>query len=123
MKQLDQILTLTEAAELLGVAQSTLRNQVKRERLAARLIGKTWVTTRDEVERYRRDSLGNVGRPRGMAEGFRILGFRPTIVGEPNPCAVCAEFRGRTLDSNSPDAPDLPLAGCTAERGCTCRYE
>jgi hypothetical protein len=38
--------------------------QVKAGRLGARLIGKTWVTTRADVERYRLDHLGRLGRPR-----------------------------------------------------------
>lgn len=59
----DNILTLAEAAELLGRSATTLRAQAVAGRLRARLIGKTWITTRDEVERYRRENLGNVGRP------------------------------------------------------------
>lgn len=62
MDDLD-ILTLAEAAELLGRSPVTLRAQVAAGRLRARLIGKTWITTRDEVERYRRESLGQPGRP------------------------------------------------------------
>jgi hypothetical protein len=62
------ILTLAEAAELLERAPSTLRNQVKAGNLRARLIGKTWVTTRAEVERYRREHLGRLGRPPGIIE-------------------------------------------------------
>jgi excisionase family DNA binding protein len=57
------ILTLAEAAELLGRSPTTLRSQVAAGRLRARLVGKTWVTHRAEVERYRRDSIGKVGRP------------------------------------------------------------
>lgn len=56
-------ITLAEAGELLDRSPATLRNQVKNGRLQARLIGKTWITTRAEVERYRRESLGQVGRP------------------------------------------------------------
>jgi len=63
MASIEDILTLAEAAELLGLSPDTLRNQMKRGRLAGRLIGKTYVTTRDEVERYRLESLGQVGRP------------------------------------------------------------
>ncbi len=63
MDQLD-IITLAEAGELLDRSPNTLRAQVKNGRLAARLIGKTWVTTRAEVERYRRESLGQRGRPK-----------------------------------------------------------
>jgi excisionase family DNA binding protein len=57
-------ITLAEAAQRAGVAASTLRNQVKRGRLRARLIGKTWVVAEDEVERYRVTSKGKAGRPR-----------------------------------------------------------
>jgi len=52
------MLTLTEAAARLGLAASTLRNQVHNGRLRARLIGKTWVVSEREVERYRAESLG-----------------------------------------------------------------
>ncbi len=67
MDDLD-ILTLAEAGELLGRSATTLRAQVKNGRLQARLIGKTWVTTRTEVERYRRDSLGQPGRPANVQD-------------------------------------------------------
>lgn len=61
------MLTLTEAAALLGVAASTLRHQIANGRLRARMIGKTWVVTPGEVERYRRESLGRRGRPKHPA--------------------------------------------------------
>lgn len=64
MDELD-ILTLAEAAELLDRSPNTLRAQVKAGHLRARLIGKTWITTHAEVERYRREHLGKVGRPKG----------------------------------------------------------
>jgi excisionase family DNA binding protein len=57
-------LTLSEAAEKLGLAASTLRHQVQAGRLRARLVGKTYVVTEREVERYRRERLGKPGRPR-----------------------------------------------------------
>lgn len=63
MDQLD-IITLAEAGELLERSPVTLRAQVRNGRLRARLIGKTWITTRAEVERYRRESLGQFGRPK-----------------------------------------------------------
>lgn len=58
------MLTLTEAAARLGVAASTLRHQVHNGRLRARLVGKTWTVSEREVERYRAESLGKVGRPK-----------------------------------------------------------
>ncbi len=56
-------LTLVEAAERLGMSASTLRNQVRHGRLRARLAGKTYLVTTDEVERYRQESRGHPGRP------------------------------------------------------------
>jgi excisionase family DNA binding protein len=57
------VLTLTEAAEQLGVTASTLRHQVQARRLRARLLGKTYIVSPREVERYRATSLGRPGRP------------------------------------------------------------
>ncbi|HSW42625.1 MAG TPA: helix-turn-helix domain-containing protein [Patescibacteria group bacterium] len=57
------MLTLAEAAERLGLAASTLRHQVHAGRLRARLIGKTYVVTERELDRYRATSLGRPGRP------------------------------------------------------------
>ena len=47
------MLTLAQAAALLGLSPSTLRGQVAKGRLRARLIGKTWIVSEREVERYR----------------------------------------------------------------------
>ena len=57
------MLTLTEAAAELGISAATLRHQVQGGSLAARLFGKTYVITTDELERYRATSLGKPGRP------------------------------------------------------------
>ncbi len=57
------MLTLAEAAARLGLSASTLRHQVQSGRLRARLIGKTYVVTPREVERYRRQHRGKPGRP------------------------------------------------------------
>lgn len=62
MDDLNEIMTLAEAAPLLGLSPETLRVQARKGRLAARLIGKTWVTTRSAIERYREQSLGQPGR-------------------------------------------------------------
>lgn len=56
--------SLPEAATELGVNPATLRQQVHNGALAARKIGRNWIVDRAEVERYRRENLGNVGRPR-----------------------------------------------------------
>lgn len=60
-------ITLAQAASRLGVAPSTLRNQVKAGRLRASLVGKTWTVTEREVERYRAESLGRPGRRHAAA--------------------------------------------------------
>jgi ssDNA-binding replication factor A large subunit len=57
------VLTLTEAGARLGLSASTLRHQVQAGRLQARLIGKTYVVTPRELERYRAEHLGKPGRP------------------------------------------------------------
>ena len=57
------MLTLTEAADQLGLAASTLRHQVQAGRLRATLIGKTYVITEGELARYRAEHLGKIGRP------------------------------------------------------------
>ena len=61
---MDDLLSLAEAADRLGVAAVTLRVAVGRGRFKARKIGKTWVTNDAEVDRYRREHLGRRGRPR-----------------------------------------------------------
>jgi len=57
------MLTLSQAAAELGISSATLRHQVQGGRLAARLFGKTYVITGEELERYRATSLGHPGRP------------------------------------------------------------
>lgn len=69
MTDLNDVLSLAEAGAELGLSGSTLKQQVHKGRLQARLIGKTWITTRSEVARYRRDHLGKVGRPEGAKDG------------------------------------------------------
>lgn len=62
---LNDVISLADAADELGLGASTLRHQAQAGRLEARVVGKTWITTRQEVERYRREVLGKVGRPKG----------------------------------------------------------
>lgn len=57
------MLTLAQAAAELGISAATLRHQVQLGRMQARLFGKTYVITTDELERYRATSLGRPGRP------------------------------------------------------------
>ena len=57
--------SLAEAAGDLGLSPETLRKQAQRGVLRAKLVGKTWVVTEREIERYRREHLGQGGRPKG----------------------------------------------------------
>lgn len=58
------MMTLNEAAAALGVTAATLRQQIAGGRLRASKIGPLWVVSPREVDRYRRDSLGQPGAPR-----------------------------------------------------------
>jgi len=51
------MMTLPEAAALLGLSPITLRIQVRNGKLKAKKQGRDWFVTAREVERYRRDSL------------------------------------------------------------------
>jgi excisionase family DNA binding protein len=62
------MMTLRQAAALLGLAPSTLRLQVKRGRLGARRFGRDWLTTPEDVETYRAEHLGRIGRKGKVAE-------------------------------------------------------
>lgn len=59
------ILTLAEGAAMLGVSPTTLAHQVPKGRLYARQFGRTCLTTKDEIERYRTESLAQPGRKSG----------------------------------------------------------
>jgi excisionase family DNA binding protein len=50
--------TVTETARSLGLAPATVRVQIKLGKIAARRIGGRYYVFADEVERYRRESLG-----------------------------------------------------------------
>jgi excisionase family DNA binding protein len=65
------MLTLTEAAAELGISSATLRHQVQAGRMKARLFGKTYVITADELARYRATSLGRPGRPPAKLDARR----------------------------------------------------
>ena len=64
------MLTLTEAAAELGISAATLRHQVQLGRMQARLFGKTYVITTDELERYRGVEWAGLSAPE--ARGARV---------------------------------------------------
>jgi excisionase family DNA binding protein len=62
------LLTVTEAAERLSLSRSTLLNQIRAGVIRCERIGRLWVISEDEVERYRRERRG---RPFGRAQSRR----------------------------------------------------
>ncbi len=50
-------MTIKEAAEVLGVAASTLRRQRQLGKLRAAKMGSEWFVSASEVERYAREHL------------------------------------------------------------------
>jgi hypothetical protein len=63
MDDFKDLMSLAEAAEDLGIRPVSLRAAIERGTFRARKFGTSWVTTRQEVDRYARDRLGQVGRP------------------------------------------------------------
>lgn len=57
----EEVLTLSQAAERLGVTRSTLAQQAKKGILHATLAGKVYLVTAKEIERYARDVKGRTG--------------------------------------------------------------
>ncbi len=77
----DEVLTLTQAAERLGVTRNTLAQQAKKGVLHATLAGKVYLVTASELERYRREVQGKTGF---AAATHPYHGKRPPRKGEPS---------------------------------------
>jgi hypothetical protein len=61
----DPLYTAEEAAEVLGIAYSSVRNAITRDALkVVRINERTPLIPASEIERYRRENLGKRGRPR-----------------------------------------------------------
>jgi excisionase family DNA binding protein len=54
----EEVLSLKQAAERIGISPHTLAQQAKKGVLRATLIGRSYAVTASEVERYRREHLG-----------------------------------------------------------------
>jgi hypothetical protein len=61
----DELLDMRTAAARLGIARDTLRGQARKGVIKTMTLGGVFVTTSSEVERYRREHLGKVGRKPG----------------------------------------------------------
>jgi excisionase family DNA binding protein len=62
------LITLIEAARRLDLSPVTVRAQVHNGRIAATKIGRDWLVDEAEVERYRTETLGRIGRPVGARD-------------------------------------------------------
>ena len=51
-----EVLTLAQAAERLGVQPGTLRVQIAQGKLKAKKMGRDWLVTEREIERYAREN-------------------------------------------------------------------
>jgi len=58
----DEVLSLQQAGQRIGRSPHTLRRAAERGTLQATKIGKTWLTTAREVDRYARENMGRPGR-------------------------------------------------------------
>ncbi len=70
----EEVLTLQQASERIGVSHETLQKQVKRGVLRAELLGRQWVVTANELQRYARE---HKGKPGFAAETHPFHGRRP----------------------------------------------
>jgi excisionase family DNA binding protein len=62
-------MTIPEAAASLGLSPNTLRHQIRLRKMRAHKMGYGWYVSPEEVERYRRESLGSRRlRPRPPVE-------------------------------------------------------
>lgn len=123
----DDQLTLAQAVELLGLSPATLKQQAHKGTLAARKVG---VTTRNDVEPYRREHLGRVGRPGKPADLEGLLAAighdlenvnrRPPTTGRKAVWNESAATPGTSPDSQWPLGTALaryaPHHGCAQTR-------
>ena len=70
-------MTVTEAAERLGVQDESVRQAIRRGRLRAKKVGAQWWITPAALEVYRLRSLGRPGRPVTTGAGLRRKDRRP----------------------------------------------
>ncbi len=58
---MESVMSLKQAAAELGVTPDTLRQQIQADRLTATKLGRDWLVTRAEMERYRAERLDKRG--------------------------------------------------------------
>jgi excisionase family DNA binding protein len=110
---IDEILTRAEAAGRLGIAYGTVAKQVENGRLPARLVGDTYVTTVDEVERYRRERLGRIGRPPAIdPRAVRTYALNGVSAGRPGEAWVI-EYHGEAFEIDAGGGNQVPFVFTT----------
>jgi excisionase family DNA binding protein len=57
----EEVLTIAQAAERIGVSSNTLYSQIQREKIQARRFGRQWMLTAGEVRRYIEETRGKQG--------------------------------------------------------------
>jgi excisionase family DNA binding protein len=57
----EEVLTLKQAAERIGVSHITLQQQARKGTLTAQMLGKQWVVTAADLAAYARDYKGKHG--------------------------------------------------------------
>jgi len=70
----EEVLTISQAAERIGVSINTLYSQIARERIRATKFGRQWMLTAVEVRRYIEEIQGRQGF---AAETHPYHGKRP----------------------------------------------
>ena len=106
---LDDVITLADGANELGIAAVTLRAAVSRGRVDARKVGNSSITTRQELARYHAENFERTGRPgaRGQTPIFppsqrhaRLVGHVPA--GRRYEDAPCYRCQGRDRQRRRP---------------------
>jgi len=64
-----RLITITQAAQLLNLTRSGVRDLIVRGRLQADRIGSVWVLSKADVEAYRAERDERRARPRRVAVG------------------------------------------------------
>lgn len=54
-------MTLAEMAKLLGLSQPTLRQQIAKGVLSAEKLGRDWIVSEEDFEKYKRERWGKRG--------------------------------------------------------------
>jgi len=57
----EEVLTITQAAERIGVSPDTLQSQIRRGKIAAERFGRQWMIKGNELQRYREEVQGKHG--------------------------------------------------------------